>query len=179
MTRKNGSRRTSKTLALSSARNEEVSSLDVRAAWRHQDNYSSPELLLTARCVKFSNHLNTGLVWSSNCRFVSSCHMVQDLIGGLKTGLKKPVYCPKCPVFKWSARSPDFTIWILDNTVRYLGVGYSNGCCICSWHFIEYWMHAHDQITVAIRIPDFQIPEFFLKLTGWVFEWWTNLVFRQ
>ena len=161
MTRKNGSRRTSKTPALFSARNEEVSSLDVRAAWRHQDNYSSPELLLTARYVKFSNHLNAGLVWSSNGRFVSSCHMVQDLIGGLKTGLKKPVYCPKCPVFKWSARSPDFTIWILDNTVRYLGVGYSNGCCICSWHFIEYRMHAHDQSTVVIRIPDFQIPEIF------------------
>ena len=30
--------------------------------------------------------------------------------GGLKTGLKQPVYGPKCTVFKWSAKSRDFTI---------------------------------------------------------------------
>ena len=30
--------------------------------------------------------------------------------GGLKTGLKKPVYCPKCPVFEWYANLGDFTI---------------------------------------------------------------------
>ena len=32
---------------------------------------------------------------------------------GLKTGLKKPVYGPKCPAFKWSAKSCDFTIRML------------------------------------------------------------------
>ena len=40
--------------------------------------------------------------------------------GGLKTGLKKPVYGPKCPVFKWSIKSRDFTIQISDtHTVQY------------------------------------------------------------
>ena len=40
------------------------------------------------------NHLNTGLVWYSNVRFVlvSSCQMLQYSNGGLKTGLKKYVY---------------------------------------------------------------------------------------
>ena len=32
------------------------------------------------------------------------------LNGGLKTGLKKPVYSPKCPLFEWSAKSRDITI---------------------------------------------------------------------
>ena len=38
----------------------------------------------------------------------------------MKTGLKKPVYGPKCLVFQWSAESLDFTLWNLDtHTVRY------------------------------------------------------------
>ena len=48
----------------------------------------------------YSDYLNTGLVWYSNSRFVSGCQMVRYLNGGLKTGLKKPVYGPKCPAFK-------------------------------------------------------------------------------
>ena len=32
----------------------------------------------------YSNHLNTGLVWYSNGRFVSSCQMVQYLNDDLK-----------------------------------------------------------------------------------------------
>ena len=28
--------------------------------------------------------------------------------GGLKTGLKKPVYGPKCPAFKWFVKSRDY-----------------------------------------------------------------------
>ena len=37
----------------------------------------------------------------------------------LRPDLKKPAYDPKCPVFKWSVKSRDFSIWILDNqTVR-------------------------------------------------------------
>ena len=68
----------------------------------------------------YSNHLNTGLVWYSNGRFVSGCQMVRYSNGGQKTGLKKPVaqdnglvtpdYGPQCLVFKWSAKSRDFTI---------------------------------------------------------------------
>ena len=45
------------------------------------------------RCQEFSdeysNHLNTGLIWYLNGRFVSSCQMVWYLNGGLKTRLKK------------------------------------------------------------------------------------------
>ena len=40
----------------------------------------------------YSNHLNTGLVWCLNGRFVSGCQMVRYTNGGLKTGLKKPIY---------------------------------------------------------------------------------------
>ena len=58
----------------------------------------------------FRYHLKTGLVWYSNGRFVSGCQMVGYSNGGLKTRLKKPIYGPKCPVFKWPAKSSDFTI---------------------------------------------------------------------
>ena len=37
-----------------------------------------------------------------------------------KPDQRESVYCPKCPLFEWSAKSHDFTIWILDtHTVRY------------------------------------------------------------
>ena len=37
-----------------------------------------------------------------------------------KPDWKKPVNGPKCPVFKWSAKSCDFTVWKPDtHTVRY------------------------------------------------------------
>ena len=43
---------------------------------------------------------------------------------------KKPVESPKCLVFEWSYKSPDFTIWIPDtHTVRYSGVQNSDGYC--------------------------------------------------
>ena len=48
----------------------------------------------------YSNHVNNGLVWYSNGRFVSGCQMVRYLNGGLKTGLKKTVYGPKCLVLE-------------------------------------------------------------------------------
>ena len=48
----------------------------------------------------YTNHLNTGLGWYWNGRFVSGCEMVQYSNDGLKTGLKKPVYGPKCLVVK-------------------------------------------------------------------------------
>ena len=43
--------------------------------------------------------------------------MVEYSNGGLKTGLKKPVYGSKCQIFKWSAKSCDFTIWIPDTHI--------------------------------------------------------------
>ena len=46
--------------------------------------------------------------------------MVQYWNGGLKTRLKRPVYGPKCLVFKWFAKLHDFTIWMLGTkSVRY------------------------------------------------------------
>ena len=46
--------------------------------------------------------------------------MVRYWNGGLKTGLKKACLWSKCPVFESSAKSCDFTIWILDtHTVQY------------------------------------------------------------
>ena len=70
--------------------------------------------------IVYSNHLNTGVVWYSNGRFVPDCQMVWYSNGCLKTGLKKPIYCPKCPVIKWSIKSHDFTIWILNtHTVQF------------------------------------------------------------
>ena len=60
--------------------------------------------------INYSGDLNTGLVWYSNGRFVIGCQMVWYSNSGLETGLKKPVYGPKCPVFEWSAKSHDLTI---------------------------------------------------------------------
>ena len=51
--------------------------------------------------------LNIGLVWYSNGRFVSVCQIWMVV-------WKRPVYVSKCPVFEWSAKSHDFTIWIPD-----------------------------------------------------------------
>ena len=48
---------------------------------------------------KYSNHLNTGLVWYSNVRFMSGCEIVQYSNGGPKNGLKKLVNGPKCSAF--------------------------------------------------------------------------------
>ena len=70
--------------------------------------------------LRYSNHLNTGLVWYSNGRFVSGCKMVCIQMVVWKPYWKKPVYGPKCPVFKMSAKSCDFTSWIPDtHTVWY------------------------------------------------------------
>ena len=38
--------------------------------------------------------------------------------GGLKTWLNKPVFGPKCPVFYWSAKSHDFSMWIPDTSIQ-------------------------------------------------------------
>ena len=101
----------------------------------------------------YSDYLNTGLVWYSNSRFVSGCQMVRYLNGGLKTGLKKPVYGPKCPAFKWSAKSCDFTI----QTPILSGIQ-TNLCircyCVCATnysktrHFVQYSTGS------AIQFPD-------------------------
>ena len=92
----------------------------------------------------YSNHLNTGPVWYSNGRFVSSCQMVRYWNGSLKTGLKKACLwsiisgiwmgCqgmwlyhlntghPYCTVFRW---------------IRNSGVQYSDGYCFSylQWPF--------------------------------------------
>ena len=51
--------------------------------------------------LNYSNHLNTGVAWYLNGRFVSGFQMVRYLNGGLKTGLKKDndldVRYMKCP----------------------------------------------------------------------------------
>ena len=90
-------------------------------------NVQQPHTLLP---FEYSNHLNTGLVWYTNGRIVSSCQMVWYSNGGLKTGLKNPVYGPKCPVFKWSR---DFTIWLLDTHT----IGYSDGYCTRLVQYLE------------------------------------------
>ena len=86
----------------------------------------------------YSNHLNTGLVWYLNCKFVPGCQMVWYSNCGLKIGLKKACFWskmssiwmvrqvtwfyhlntghPHCLVFRW--------IWYSD-------VWYSDGYCIC------------------------------------------------
>ena len=67
--------------------------------------------------------------------------MVRYLNYGLKIGLKKAVYGPKCLVFKWSAKSMDFTIWIPDtHSVWYSVVRYSDGYCTSKvWLSNSYW----------------------------------------
>ena len=58
-------------------------------------------------------------------------NMVRFSNGDLKTGLKKPVYGEKCLLFKWSAKSCEFTIWKLDtHAVQYSGNWYSDGYCL-------------------------------------------------
>ena len=63
-----------------------ASSADIEGSETERPQVQS---VLYATLFQNSNHLNTGLVWYSN--------------GDLKTGLKKPDYGPKCPVFKSSA----------------------------------------------------------------------------
>ena len=80
-----------------------------------------------------SNHLNTGLIWNLNGRFVSGCQIEMVV---WKPNWKKPVDGPKCLVFEWSAKSGDLSIWIpYTHTVRYSGVRYSDGyCTILVWY---------------------------------------------
>ena len=125
----------------------------------------------------YINHLNTRLIWYSNGWFVSGCQMVRYSIGGLKTWLRKPVYGPKCPVFEWSAKPLNFTIWILGtNIVRYsaeLGIQVigiqmvtvfykiaTGPDCKCCWCTVLWF----------VQVKTFQIQ--------WGSEYWTSLVFE-
>ena len=54
---------------------------------------------------KYSNHLNTGLVWYLNGRFVSGGQMVRYSNGGLKIGIKKPVWFKMSGICLWSEMS--------------------------------------------------------------------------
>ena len=84
----------------------------------------------------YSNHLNTRIVWYWNGSFVSGCQMVRYSNGGVKIGLKKPVYRTKYLLFKWSTKWPNFTSWIPDTRclvfkwIWFSGVWYSDGYCI-------------------------------------------------
>ena len=75
----------------------------------------------------------------SNGWFVSLCQMFRYLNGGLKIGLKKPVYGPKCPVFEWSSKSRDGYLYtghpycLVFRWIRYSGVRYSDGYCTCDF----------------------------------------------
>ena len=90
-------------------KNNQIKAIDFQKSKHYQNWFQNTQ-------IEYSNHLNTGLVWYSNGRFaVSGCQMVWYSNVGLKTGLKKPVYGPKCIVLEWSAKSHDFTILIPDN----------------------------------------------------------------
>ena len=62
----------------------------------------------------------------------------------------KVIYCfwAKCLVFAWSAKSCEFTIWILDtHTFRYSGVRYSDGYCICKkYTFEEFYIKRREHL---------------------------------
>ena len=60
---------------------------DISGSWR--PSFQIPTSTCTSPYFLYSYHLNTGLVWYSNGRFVSGCQMVRYSNGGLKTGLKK------------------------------------------------------------------------------------------
>ena len=60
----------------------------------------------------YSNHLNTGLFWYSNGRFVSDCQMVRDLNGGLTTELKKVFMVPNV---RYSNGPPSHVTLSLEN----------------------------------------------------------------
>ena len=57
--------------------------------------YQSFQFLNIQWGSEYSKHLNTGLVWYSNGKFVSGCQTVPYSNGGRKTELKKPVTIPK------------------------------------------------------------------------------------
>ena len=54
----------------------------------------------------------------------------------LNTGLKKPIYGPKCLIFKWLRNLCDLTILIPDtHSVRYSDVQYSDGYFMLLWNY--------------------------------------------
>ena len=56
---------------------------------RYSDSCSLWKRLMMLSALTYNSHLNTGLVWYANCRFVSGCQKVRYCNGGLKNGLKK------------------------------------------------------------------------------------------
>ena len=91
----------------------------------------------------FKNHLSLQQPpeyrTSMGIQMVDLCLIVKwpDIRMVWKLDWKKPAYGPKCPVFKWSAKSHDFTIWTLGNLycpvsrwIQYSGVKNSDGYCI-------------------------------------------------
>ena len=89
----------------------------------------------------YSNHLNIGLIWYSNGRFVPGLQIVWYSNGGLKTGPKMSALWSKMSCFQivclvtwqipsenWTFKSPVFR-WIW-----YSGVQYSDGYCTVLVH---------------------------------------------
>ena len=64
--------------------------------------------------IKYNKHLNTGLVWYSNGRFVSGCQTVRYSNVGLKNGQKKPdIEVPTLGgIHRWRHASLDNFYWM-------------------------------------------------------------------
>ena len=81
-----------------------------------------------------------------------------------KLDWKKSVYGPKCPVFKWSTNSCDFTIWIPDTHT----VGYSDESGIQVFYI--------QMVNVTVRL--FNIPhgaKCLIIFLNWNFLWLEDL----
>ena len=100
----------------------------------------------------YTNHLITGLVWYSKGRFVSNCQMVGQVFKWWSENhWKIAVNDLKCPVFKWSAKSCDFTIWKQDTyIVQYLD---ESGIQVSSIQMFEVaWRLRHTEYEELARI---------------------------
>ena len=60
--------------------------------------------------------------------------MIRYLNGGLKLDWKSIFYGPKCPIFEWSAKLSDFTIWIVDTQI--VQYSYESGILESSIHMV-------------------------------------------
>ena len=65
-------------------------------------HYLAESVFSISYSIVYSNHLNTGVVWYSNGRFVLGCQMVWYSNGCLKTRLKK--------AYLWSKMSGNQTV---------------------------------------------------------------------
>ena len=84
--------------------------------------------------LRYSNHLNTGLVWYSNGRSVLGCKMVWYSNGGMKTVLKKACLWSKMS----GIQNVRQVMWLYQLNTRYpyclvfRWIQYSDGYCIAT-----------------------------------------------